>query len=237
MSWLDLSQTDESEEIDDPSHSYDEIVRSMKDVARANRIFWGTHTVLSHLAQILADVDRVKPIRVLDVATGSADIPQAMISWAKRRGHNLSVTAVDNMPSMLKMAQEAAPDVALVQADALRLPFAQRTFDLAVCALAFHHLRFDQCVSLLRAMDRLTTRGFIVSDLRRDRLALLAIQSGMRLIRSHPFTRYDAPTSVRRAYTPREYEKMIALSGVRNMRIYSHGYVRIALVQNKSTTI
>ena len=37
-----------------------------------------------------------------------------------------------------------------------------------LCALAFHHLGFEASVRLLAAMDTLTTRGFVVSDLRRD---------------------------------------------------------------------
>ena len=79
----------------------------------------------------------------------------------------------------------------------------------------------------------LTTRGFVVSDLRRDRLTLLAVQAGLALIRAHPFTRHDGPASVRRAFTPREYAKMVALSGVQDVRLHSHGYVRLALVQDK----
>ncbi len=241
MPWLDrgwnsLPRTDEPEDIDNPAQPFADVARSMGDVARTNRLFGGTHTVVSHIARLLRDVPPGTPVRILDIATGSADIPRALHAWGKKRGLPLAIVGVDNLPAMLRLARAASPETRLVQADALRLPFAPRSFDIALCALAFHHLGFDGSVQVLRAMDTLTTRGFVVSDLRRDQLTLRGIQFGLGVIRSHPFTRHDGPASVRRAFTPREYEKMVGESGARNVRVRSHWYFRMALVQHKNET-
>jgi len=76
-----------------------------------------------------------------------------------------------------------------------------KAFDIALCALTFHHLGFDGGVRMLRNMDSLTTRGFVVTDLRRDRLSLAAVTLRTCLLNAHPFTRHDGPASVRRAFT------------------------------------
>jgi ubiquinone/menaquinone biosynthesis C-methylase UbiE len=131
------------------------------------------------------------------------------------------------------MARETAPEARLVRADALALPFPPRSFDLALCALAFHHLGFEASARVLAGMDRLTTRGFVVSDLRRDRPTLWGVRAAMALVRAHPFTRHDAPASVRRAFTPAEYRRMVGLSGVQGVRLHAHWYFRVALVQDK----
>lgn len=233
MSWLDLPQTSEMEEIDDPAQSYSDIQQSMADVATANRLFWGIGPVIRRVQSLLADAKPGAEIRMLDIATGSGDIPRAVIRWGWRHGLKITVVGVDNMPSMLRMARASGADFALVLADALRLPFAPGSFDIALCALAFHHFGFDHSAAVLRAMDSLTTRGFVVSDLRRDRLALAAVKVGIGLINPHPFTQHDAQTSVRRAFTLREFEKMIALSAVQDAQVYSAGYVRLLIAQNK----
>lgn len=234
MSWLDVPRMDEPEDIDDPAQPFVELERSMRDVALTNRLFGGTQTVVSHVARLLRDVPAGGSVRILDIATGSGDIPHALLDWGRKRGLDLIIVALDNHAGMLQMARETAPDVFLVQADALALPFAPRSFDLALCALAFHHLGFEASARLLTVMDALTTRGFVVSDLRRDLPTLWGVQASMAALRVHPFTRHDAPASVRRAFTPPEYRKMVGLSGVQNVRLYTPWYFRVALVQDKN---
>ena len=229
-----LARTDEPEQIDDPRQPFAEVARSMQDVALSNRLFGGTQTILFHAARLLKDVPPGTDIRILDIATGSADIPNALLDWGKRRELKLTIIGVDNQPAMLHMAQTLAPGIPLVQADALRLPFPPKSFDLALCALAFHHLGFEASVKLLAAMDMLTTRGFVVSDLKRDKPTLWGVKAAMAAVNAHPFTKHDAPASVRRAFTLAEYRRMVALSGVQSVRIRTHWYFRVALVQGKN---
>ena len=233
MSWLDLPYEDEPEDIDQPGQSFDDLARSMADVARTNRLFGGTQTVLFHVARLLKDVPAGTDVRILDIATGSADIPHALHAWGRRRGLKLFVVGVDNHLAMLRLAQDVSEDVSLVQADALALPFAPRSFDLALCALAFHHFGFEHSARVLAAMNALTKRGFVVSDLRRDRLTYWGVRAALTLGRTHPFTRHDGPASVRRAWTVPEYRKMVGLSGVHGVRVFAHWYFRVALVQDK----
>lgn len=231
--WLSLARVDEAEDIDNPQQPFDDVARSMSDLARTNALFGGTRTVLSHVKRLLRPVPIPTPLRILDIATGSGDIPKAVQAWARREGRPVTVVAVDNLASMLRLARGVSPETLLVQADARCLPFAPGTFDIALCALAFHHLGYNASVDVLRAMDALTTRGFVVSDLRRDRLSLWAVQAGLRLMAVHPFTRHDGPASVRRAWTPREYERMVGESGARGVRVCSSLHFRMALVQEK----
>jgi hypothetical protein len=236
MSWLDIPRVDEPEIIDGLSLTADDVARSMGDVAKTNRMFGGTQTILHQTAKLLRNVPKGTTVRILDIATGSADIPRALQHWAKRRGIDLKIVAIDNHPAMLQLAKRGPCPPLLLQANALALPFSARSFDIAFCALAFHHFGFDASVKILKSMDDLTTRGFIVSDLRRDRPSLIGVTASLKILGSDPITLHDGPASVRRSWNLHEYRKMIALSGVQNMRVGSSWYFRVSLVQTKLLT-
>ena len=233
MSWLDIPRVDEPEIIDGLTLTADDVARSMGDVAKTNRLFGGTQTILTETARLLRTVPRGSHIRVLDIATGSADIPRALAGWALKRGIDLDIVAIDNHPAMLDLARRSASPPHLVQADALHLPFAPRSFDIALCALAFHHIGFDSSVQLLKSMNALTTRGFVVTDLRRDAISLLGVQTSLKLLGCDKITQHDGPASVRRSWNTHEFKKMIALSGVEDMRVGTSWYFRVSLVQTK----
>jgi ubiquinone/menaquinone biosynthesis C-methylase UbiE len=122
---------------------------------------------------------------------------------------------IDRSASALEAARELSPGVLLVRGDALRLPFADGSFDTAVAHLFFHHLGEDECATLLREMARVARR-VVVADLERSRVLYVVVGfltwwSGNRL------SRQDGLVSVRRSFTPSEALRLSrsVLPGVR----------------------
>lgn len=76
--------------------------------------------------------------RTLDVAAGTGHLSRAAAP------HVRSIAAVDVTPAMLhalrtEAEREGLDNLQPVQADAARLPFADRQFDLVLCRLGLHH--------------------------------------------------------------------------------------------------
>ena len=211
-------RADREELIDSEEPSAEDFAASFRDVARINYFLGGTNAILSAIAPLLAEAPPERPIRILDIATGSADIPRALVQAARsgRFGANrrLEITAIDNHAKVLTFARSqtpsaAYPEIQLISGDAFALPYSDGAFDIALCSLAFHHFGPERCVALLREMERLTTRGFIVNDLIRDRFAAFLIRAVTQILRANRLTRHDAPLSVMRAYTLPEYRAML----------------------------
>ena len=57
---------------------------SLEDVVRLNGVFGGRRVTLAHVKRLLARRPAAKPVTVLDLGTGAADIPLALIRWARR---------------------------------------------------------------------------------------------------------------------------------------------------------
>ena len=150
-------------------------------------------------------------LSVLDVATGSADLPQEVGRWSRRRGVEIRCVGLDLHPTTLAIARRWAPEIPLVRGDALRLPFADASFDIATCSMFLHHLPTASAAAVLREMERVTRRGWIAADLLRRRRALAWIS--LFTLFAGTLERHDARLSVKQAWSPAEARALAASAG------------------------
>jgi ubiquinone/menaquinone biosynthesis C-methylase UbiE len=212
---------------------------SLRDIRRANIFGLGTWVIKHHLAKLLDGY--TGKLRVLDVATGSGDIPEELFRWAGARGIELSVVLTDISPEILNVARERINNAGFggmsdfVVCDAGKLPFADASFDVVVCSLAFHHLTLSQGKEALHEMQRLARVGFIVNDIYRSQGAWYLAWLLVHLTTNNRLTRHDGPASVLRAFTPRELRRMASEAGVA-VSVHKHPFWRVAVVAKRSDT-
>ena len=190
-----------------------------------------------HYLQRFLHGEPLTSLSILDLGTGLADIPRAIVAWARRRQFPVSITAVDRNPHVLRLAAEACrdwPEIRLERHDLQALSYAAQSFDLVLCSLALHHLGSEDAVALLRRMREITNRGCIVNDLRRNWLAIWSVDLLARTMRSGPIFRKDALQSVRAAFTVEELRVMAQEAGWNDSQVKRHhGVFRMVLEGRK----
>lgn len=223
--------------LDGPLDDRAALIGNLRDLARVNRRLGGV--ALSARAIEALAPGRAE-IRVLDVGTGAADIPLALIDRGRANGRLVRITGVDNRPEVLEAAAVADPrvtatgELALHVADGRSLPFPDDAFEIAHASLLVHHLEPDVARVLLAEMARVARLGVVVNDLVRGRRALLGAWLLSRLGTRNRLTRYDAPLSVRRAYSVAELTALLAAAGLRvERRIDGSFGHRVALVARR----
>jgi 2-polyprenyl-3-methyl-5-hydroxy-6-metoxy-1,4-benzoquinol methylase len=222
-----------TELIDEPGIALEELSANLRDLERLNYLFGGTRLILRHLRPMLRRAEPAE-IRILDVATGGADIPVAIVRWARRQGRRVRIVGIDKNPQMLRATKDRMrqyPEVSLEIADALALPYPTASFDVVLCSLALHHFSYAQGVRLLGALDRIGRWGFIINDLVRSWHAYLLTWLAMRTFCRGRLVRHDGPLSIRRAYTLPELRAMVDEAGVGGVRIHPHPFFRVAIVK------
>ncbi|MCW3100022.1 MAG: Methyltransferase type 11 [Chthonomonadaceae bacterium] len=245
LHWDTPERIDEPELIDDDNQPYADFRASMTDVQRANRFLGGT-PVVTRQAKIwlrAAKSDPAfasRPVTFLDVATGSGDLPKAIIALAQREGVPVHILGLDFSPPILRFAREeigAESNIRLVRGDAFRLPFTDASVDYVLCSLAFHHFGFEQSVIALREMERVARHGWLVNDLRRAWSAWFLFRVVSTLAGMNRLTRHDGPASVLRAYSIPEYRAMPQTLGLRegpDFHLRRSLFYRIALTRTKT---
>jgi len=192
---------------------------NLRDLAWVNRRLGGAAASRRALARLLDG--RGDPATLLDVGTGGADIPLALLAAASREGRSLRITAVDSRAEVLAAARDVdarvgtTPGLELMVGDGRSLPWPDRSFDVVHASLLVHHLEPQEAVAFLAEAARLARRGVIVNDLVRARHHWLGTRVLFAATTRNRYTRHDGPMSVRRAYTRVELRALLAAGGLR----------------------
>ena len=219
MSFLVPQRRPQPELLDQKDLPIREIERSLADIRWVNR-YWGGHRAadVSIFPRILARAGRQT---LLDLGAGSADVPERLARKAARRGISLSFCSLDLQIAHLATARGLFGAAAgeLVAGDALRLPFADGSFDWALSAQFFHHFSPEENVRVLREMGRVARRGVFVLDLRRHRVARAAVMTFGPIFFRSPLTIEDARISVEQAYTIPEVVAIARAAGLEDVDV------------------
>jgi len=228
-----VSRRDGAELLDQPGLLPEDVAANLADLELVNRRLGGGQAVLAHVGPALAAVPAPATARVLDIACGAGDVLRSLAQRTRSEGRAMLGVGVDLNPLVIAYARARAadlPELLWVRANALRLPFAPRSFDLVICSTFLHHLSPENAVALLEQARKLSRGWLIAADLGRSRMARLGFPALAWLAGFHPVTRYDGGVSLRRAYTPRELAELARAAGLTNWRVHGHRFSRMTLV-------
>jgi ubiquinone/menaquinone biosynthesis C-methylase UbiE len=180
--------------------------------------------MVRYINQLLGS-KKIEELSVLDLATGAADIPRAIVAWVRKSGIKIKVTAVDGNEEVLRSAREWCrdwPEIQLQRSDLLELPYEPKSFDIVICSLALHHFTTDDAIRVLRRMNEIARIGYALNDLQRSWVTIWTSELLARTIMRSPIVRHDGPQSFRAAFTVRELRSMAEQAGMKNFRIKRH---------------
>jgi len=203
--------------------------QSLEFIERVNRWLGYTAATIRHLDRLTHPWPAGRRLAVLDIATGTADMPRAIGAWAARKKLDVAITAIDRHEQTLAVARQKTrdPRIRLLQADALRMPFNDNSFDIVTCSMFLHHLDGSDAVKVIRSADRLARHGVIIADLLRGRRALAWIS--LFTLFSNAMVKHDARVSVRQAFTVDELCSAAAEAGAIYLKPRVHFGHRVVL--------
>ena len=192
--------------LDDENVDPKVMIRSMHDVERANKIFGGADAALHEIEGTLATLPKCATL--LDVGTGTADIPALARPLAQKHGITLRTIGFDVSPTLLEHFRNRHDSVVL--GDALLLPFSDASVDIVTCSQVLHHFRDADAQRLIIEMNRVARSCVVISDLRRSIVAAGGLWLASFVLKFHPVSRHDGVVSVMRGFTPNELRKLVS---------------------------
>jgi len=177
---------------------------SYRFMETVNYHFGGIRLVRRFLAAETAGRHAGVPLRILDIGSGSCDIPLAVIRWARACGIPLHFTCLEMADHAIdiargQLARAGNPPVQLLQEDAFTHQPVE-PYDYVVTSMCFHHFSDAQILMLLHRLRDFVRISMLINDLRRSPLASLAARLLLVATAAQAGVRHDALLSIRRGF-------------------------------------
>ena len=222
--------------MDDPDLDRIAHFRALAGLQRLNR--WTRNAALAwRHVQGLAARHGLDRVRILDVATGSADIPIQLCSLADAAGLSIDISACDVSQQALELAkancERTGASIRLLTMDILN-EAVDEEYDVVLCSQFLHHLTEQQAEAVLNKMAGAAKQLVIVVDLVRSQLNWWQVWLATRILSRSAIVHFDGPQSVRAAFTVEEMKAIAARVGFASFSITSHWPCRFTLVGDTS---
>ncbi|PYJ75235.1 MAG: hypothetical protein DME72_00470 [Verrucomicrobia bacterium] len=143
----------ELELMDRPQPVSSELEQDLRSIRQLNRWF-GSHRLVRRFVRCW-----IKPgdnVRVVDLASGSGDIPRLIVDCARKIGTRVEIIALDRQSATLEIARKLSgdyPEISFIEADILKFKPSDG-YDLVLCSLALHHFSDEDAVRVLQRCAR-----------------------------------------------------------------------------------
>jgi 2-polyprenyl-3-methyl-5-hydroxy-6-metoxy-1,4-benzoquinol methylase len=216
------------EMMDRPQPVSMELEGDLRNIRQLNRWF-GSHRLISQF--VLRWIEPGDKLRIIDLATGSGDIPRLIVDYARKIGAEVEIDAVDKQSATLEIARKLSvdyPEIFYSEANILEWQTA-KAYHLVLCSLVLHHFSDEEAVRVLRRCRELSRKFVLVADLRRGLVATAGVYFLTALIFREPMTRYDARLSAARAFSFKELDNLARQADWQNFGHKTFQFARQAI--------
>lgn len=198
---------------------FEDIKKNMQELEIVNKYLGGHGITKKGLHNFLDN--QHKSLVVCEIGCGGGDNLQALHQFSLNKNYNLEFIGIDIKDSVIKYASEKQKDLPArwVLSDYKLLNFSGNKPDVIFSSLFCHHFTNEQLVEMLQWMQENSKKGFFINDLERNRVAYYAIKFITRIFSSSYLVKHDAPLSVARSFTKKDWQKLFLKAGIKNYKL------------------
>ena len=212
-------------------------LKALQGLARLNYFSNSVSLLWKPLRKLALANPHPHDFSVLDVATGSGDIPLALSQRTQQAGIKIKFSVTDKSSFALNLVREKAMQsnlpIQCFETDALEGP-PFPTHDVIICSLFMHHLDNDEAIILMKRMAKAARVAILINDLERSWLNWNMVWIASHLLTRSPVVHMDGPRSVAGAFNQAEMLELAKQAGLMGATIETRWPCRFLLSWSKS---
>ncbi len=219
------------ERIDTGDYTPEEYERFLREIRFINRFVGDVWALEKTLLREIENTN-LHTFSVLDVGAGSGELLRVIAKFARKQKRKANLFGLElNARAAGAILEESKNfnEIKAVRGDALNLPFADKSFDYAICSLFTHHFTDGKVVEILCEMSRVSRRKIYVIDLHRHETAYRFYKIFCTVFRISPLVREDGSLSILRSFVSQELEKLGREANLKEISVTEHFPSRLVL--------
>ncbi len=189
-----------------------DIEQNMRELNTINTLLGGHAITVSGLQQLIG---KKKSLQVCEIGCGGGDNLAALYKYCKQHNIDVHFTGIDLNTNCIAFAKQQYPFLPCtwVVSDYSIVTFPEKP-DIIFSSLFCHHFTDPEIISMLRWMQQNAGTGFFINDLQRHPLAWYSIKIITQILSKSYLVKHDAPLSVARSFTHKEWRSLLAEAGI-----------------------
>jgi 2-polyprenyl-3-methyl-5-hydroxy-6-metoxy-1,4-benzoquinol methylase len=211
-------RSEEPEIMDDLTCAGEAVNQTLREIDTINRWLGGNSITLEGVERLLLKRgNALEKLTVADIGCGSGEILKLISLVLKQKKIPMVLTGFDANPNIIAYAEQHSKEfreITFVTENILQQTFRDKKFDIITATLFLHHFTTHQLIELLKALKHQSRLGLVINDLHRHPLAYYAIKFLTTLFSKSAMVKYDAPLSVLRGFTRKEWKEILCRAGI-----------------------
>src|SRR3954467_14380892 len=198
----------QKELLDNDAIPFADIQQNMHELDVINSLLGGHRITLKGFNLLR---DGKMELHVCEIGCGGGDNLLAIYTWCTKVGIKTTFTGIDIKEECIAYAKTKTALPAFTNwicSDYRDVHFTDKP-DIVFSSLFSHHFTDQELIQQLQWMQQQSAIGFFINDLQRNLLAYYSIKLLTRLFSKSYLVKNDAPLSVKRGFTKKEWQNIL----------------------------
>jgi 2-polyprenyl-3-methyl-5-hydroxy-6-metoxy-1,4-benzoquinol methylase len=224
------TRSHQAELLDNEDIPTEDLYQNLRELDFINRTLGGHSVVLDGIKYFInsalktnIEISNIyKNINIYEIGSGGGDNLRAIGRFLNKKNIPHQLGGVDLKEDCIKFAKNHHSNSVKINyqiADYQLATFPDGKPHIIFNSLFCHHFREEELVKMLCWMHQNSQLGFVIADLHRHPLAYYSIKLLTQLFSKSYLVKNDAPLSVLRSFSRKEWQILLAKAGIKQYKI------------------
>ena len=191
-----------------------DITQNLKELNTINTLLGGHKITMDGVIRLT----KIPALTIVEIGCGGGDNLAFIQTKCQQLNLNPTLIGIDLKKECIDFAQKTNPSIQFICSDYRTVELKNKP-DILFSSLFCHHFSNDELVKQLIWMKENSNIGFFINDLHRNWIAYYVIKLLTALFSKSYLVKNDAPLSVARGFTRKEWKQLFEQSGISNYSI------------------